>query len=503
MNPWTRRDFTKSVVTIGAGVALAPGRGWGGDKPVAKQRVSFHAPLSDATNLTVEGPHRFAEMAGWRGFQPTSLRTKAKVATTAHRTDRGCLTFWFAPLEDMDFYSMPQRISDKSPGLGRFPLVSDTYPGREIEKMAFGIYWTMSYPQFLGKFATGDIWSKLDHGLAPFVYAENLCLCRGCWYYVTLTWDKPGGALRLYVNGRKMGTSDIASEFSEASDALYVGNPMMLMRNLRIEEEIPDESTVVTRYHAERPKGNDRADEDIRQAVDVLERPPLDISRDSSWREAFTCAFSKQADLDPWVFQTGDKYREQIEMKIGSEGLLIRTPAIIEVDSRMYLWSPRNFEGDQWIEYDFRPESKDGLALLAVCCRGPQREDLLDDRLENSGSMGVILNRSVNYHWEYFRRVEIMRRDVETQYVSKNPWHWHMHYGCIPKLEVGQWHRLRFVKMGCRLHGSIDGRTVFDVKDDPLANNGSVLNFGRIGLRHMYNTAVRYRNLSVHERRIT
>jgi hypothetical protein len=56
------------------------------------------------------------------------------------------------------------------------------------------------------------------------------------------------------------------------------------------------------------------------------------------------------------------------------------------------------------------------------------------------------------------------------------------------------------VKSGHRIHGSIDQKTVFDVMDDTSANNGPVLNYGRIGLRQMYDTAMRYRNLVVYEK---
>ena len=168
----------------------------------------------------------------------------------------------------------------------------------------------------------------------------------------------------------------------------------------------------------------------------------------------------------------------------------------------MYLWSPKSFEGDQWIEFDFRPESPKGLALAVFCASGSQREDFINDHgLQKTGSMGVILEQTRNYHWEYFRRVDIMRTDVETQYLLKNPWGRTLHYGCIPLLQENRWHRLRFVKIDNRLHGAIDGKTVFDAMDDADANHGPVFNFGRFGFRQMYNTTMRYRNFVVYERK--
>ncbi|MEB2364255.1 MAG: DUF1961 family protein [Bryobacterales bacterium] len=84
--------------------------------------------------------------------------------------------------------------------------------------------------------------------------------------------------------------------------------------------------------------------------------------------------------------------------------------------------------------------------------------------------------------------------------MSKNPFSRHLHSACIPRLEQDRWRRLRLVKAGERLHGSIDGRTVFDVHDVPFQNNGPVYSFGRIALRQMYKTKMRYRDLVVHSR---
>jgi hypothetical protein len=167
----------------------------------------------------------------------------------------------------------------------------------------------------------------------------------------------------------------------------------------------------------------------------------------------------------------------------------------------MYLWSRRTFEGDQWIEFDFRVESPRGLALLVACASGMQREDFFADHgIPSTGSMGTILSDVRCYHWEFLRRVEAMRTDVETQYLAKNNIGLKLALRCVPRLESNRWYRLRFVKAGRRLHGSFDGQTVFDVKDDPWTNNGPIYDFGRIGLRHMYNTTLRYRNLVVHTR---
>ncbi|MGA2035302.1 MAG: DUF1961 family protein [Thermoguttaceae bacterium] len=66
--------------------------------------------------------------------------------------------------------------------------------------------------------------------------------------------------------------------------------------------------------------------------------------------------------------------------------------------------------------------------------------------------------------------------------------------------ESAQWHRLLFVQEGARIRTAIDGRRVFDLHDDPLNNTGPVFNFGRIGLRLMYQTRMRFRDLKIWNR---
>ena len=492
---FSRREFLRTGSAAALSGLILGARGLAAPEPAA---AGFHLPLQDATGLTLDGPYRFLTVAGRTGFQPTSLHTKATVSTDVPRGPTGSLSFWFSPLENAGFHAMSDRMQSVVPDATVFPLVSDTFPARNRDQMTFGVYWTSGYPQFVGKCAGGGIWEQLDFDIASFVYAERLTLRTGAWYHVVLTWDRPRHRLRLHVNGRLMGWSDIAEKIAVPAGVLHLGNPMMIMRDLRIEPVVLEDATIRARYAAQLPAGNGTADEDIRLSVDVVERPPLDLVRDGAWQAAYATDFTRQADVDQWVFQTGDEQRGGFTVKSTPEGLLVRTPDNIAKESRMYLWSPRSFEGDQWIEYDFRPESKDGLSLLTVCCRGPQREDFLLDRaMEKTGAMNIILGKTLNYHWEYVRRVEIMRRDVETQYLAKNPWSWKMHYGCIPRLEEDRWHRLRFIKAGPRLHGSIDGRTVFDVTDDGLGPNGPALNFGRIGLRQMYKTTMRYRDLHV------
>lgn len=66
------------------------------------QEENVNVSLTDDSQLTIEGPHRFVEIAGISGLQVTSLKTKAFVKTTALNSAQGSVSFWMSPMEDMD-----------------------------------------------------------------------------------------------------------------------------------------------------------------------------------------------------------------------------------------------------------------------------------------------------------------------------------------------------------------------------------------------------------------
>jgi hypothetical protein len=459
-------------------------------------------PLTSSSDISIEGPHRFLTIAGKKGFNPTSLLTRASVFSSVHKGLRGSVSLWFTPLEELTSFPRMDYIASKDLNALDYPLISESLPPREFENSFFGIFWnSYRYPQLTAKFTFGSVFPTMDYIKAPMVYAENLPLRKGCWYHVALTWDRVEQKLKLYVNGVMMAHNNQAGTFLDAKESLQVGNPMMVFSDLSLEDEVLSEEEVKKRYLDARPANNDLADQDIYKRIFPMDFPVLDTKVDSSWTEALNCPFTNPGDFDGWLRQ-GPQYQALPKLEITSEGLLVKTPDELAADTRTTLWSPKPFEGDVWVEYDFRLESPKGLGLLVICANGTQREDFIYDHgLPKHGSMSTIIaDRVRNYHWEYMRRVEAMRTDVETQYVLKNPWNGMLYTGCIPRLEQDRWYRLRFVKIQDRLHGSIDGTTVFDIKDTRTAAQGPIYDFGRIGIRQMYHTTMRYRDLVVYER---
>jgi hypothetical protein len=419
----------------------------------------------------------------------------AFVRTSALDADKGSLSLWMSPLEDINL-AHGTGLHDQ------FPVISDRFPSSDVDSCKFAIYYDGSgYPRMVARFTNGNFWGKMDYGVAPVVYAESLPLRKGQWYHISVTWDKKAGILKMYVNGRMVGHNLLAADFMKAGGKLYLGNPLMALKDLRIYDSVQDTEETNREYLADRPVTNNLSDSIIASIVSPVDLPGKYLSPDPSWVKTYECPFTNESDLKGWIFQTGDKYRDKFRLEISENSLLWQTPEEIDTESRGYLWCPVKAEGDQWIEFEYQILSPKGLALVIMCASGSQGEDIVEDHgLLNTGSMGDMLANYRNYHWEFFRKVEAMRIDVETQYLNKNPWGRNLYVGCIPLPGQNRWIKLRFIKSGSELFGSVDGRTVFDVKDDANENDGPVLNSGRIVLRQMYKTSIRYRNFVIYSR---
>lgn len=459
--------------------------------------VKLDIHLNDTTQLTIEGPHRFVKIAGITGLHVRSLKTKAFIETTALQSNRGTLSIWMSPLENID----------KSPSTGLntiYPLISDYYPLGLVDSASLSVYYNGSgYPRVIARFTEGSYWEQMDYGIAPVVYAEALPLQKGQWYHFVVTWDKLAGKIIMYINGEQVGHNLLAKNFISGKNKVYIGNPLMIVSGLKIQTEILNSAEVKKEYLSMRPVTNQLSDSVIRNIVIPQKKPALNFQLSDSWEKVYNCSFTNKSDLEGWIFQTGDKFRDRFKLDITEKGLYWETPDIIDTESRGYLWCPVKVEGDQWIEFEFQLVSPKGLALLMMCASGIQGEDIIEDHgLSKTGSMGDMLANYRNYHWEYVRRVEAMRTDVETQYVSKNPWEKSLFVGSVPKLEQNRWIKIRFIKIDNKLYGSLDGYTVFEVEDSGFDNNGPVLNSGRVVLRQMYNTAMRYRNFVIYQRKI-
>ena len=211
-------------------------------------------------------------------------------------------------------------------------------------------------------------------------------------------------------------------------------------------------------------------------------------------------SMTKPSDMDSFYVQGNP-----VKVAITPEGMLVETIDKAYtgrlLDSQVYVWSNRPFEGNLYVEYEFKVLRPGGLSLLMVQASGMNREDFMADYpLRTSGRMTTVYGEDVrNYHWEYYREMADMRNDLENSALMKNPFLYPLSFGSLnTPVQKDVWHKLQFLQVGNQLTGAIDGVIMVAFTDDGFSNNGPVYDFGRIAIRCMLHSKLLFRNLKVY-----
>ncbi|MEI7728916.1 MAG: DUF1961 family protein [Verrucomicrobiota bacterium] len=453
-------------------------------------------------SLAQTGPYRFLRLNGRTGYHPTSLKTVLELTTTAHQQPSGSMVLWVAPLETLTVATVKQCFVSKDTNAQEYALVADALPINDRNQSIFGWYWRSAwYPTVIAKFVAGR--AKWDFELTPQVLIEHLPLSQGQWYQMALTWNRDAQRMRLYVNGILAGTVDYPFQMQTPNPKLFLGTTAMAFSGFQIYDQELTGRDIAGSFAAARPQPAAEVTKELQRLFTIQPKPRAKWKPGTDWRLESAWSFTNTADLTGWVQQGClEPGYEMKERRITPEGLLLETPEQIGLESRMYLWSPRSYEGDLAVQFEFRPERNFGLALLVLQASGMQREDFINDHPpRTTGAMTTIIGDRVrNYHWEFFRRTGDVRADVGSQVLIKNPWNWGLGTAALPPIATNCWHTLLFVQEGAKLRCALDGRWVMEATDSPTMSTGPVFNSGRIGLRLMYRTRMRFRDLKVWNR---
>jgi len=471
--------------------------------PLAHDTVPTAGKLDTQVKLT--GPHRFLLLSGRSGYQPLSIKTTLSLPSRRLQAERGTVTLCVAALEDLGVATNRPAFADAQVAGQDYPLLMDAPSPRASRTSVFGWYWrSFLHPTMVAKFMKGTAGGgKADYGVTPYVPVEHLALHQYRWYHLALTWDKPASRLLVYVNGILAGVSASPFVAESPGDTLYVGNTAMVISDLMFFDRVLTPDEIVGEMAAIGVHPEPAIRRELQDLFTVRPRPPVNWQADTSWQMAYHSPLTDAKDTAAWVQQGSTEPAVRLkENQATPEGWLIQTADQIANETRVYFWSPQSFEGDVAVQFDFRPELDSGLALLVAQADGLQREDFIDDYPpRKSGGMGTIIGSTVrNYHWEFFRKAVDVRADLGTQLLVKNPWQRPLGMVTREPIEVGRWHRLLFVQEGGRLRCAMDGVWLLDVMDSPWINTGPVFSHGRIALRLMYRTRMRFRDLTVWSR---
>lgn len=165
------------------------------------------------------------------------------------------------------------------------------------------------------------------------------------------------------------------------------------------------------------------------------------------------------------------------------------------------LWCPHLFPSDIRIDWEFRPISEPGLAMMFFAAKGRNGKSVLDESLSpRNGEYSQYHSGDINaFHISYFRRKEKDERAFHTCNLRKS-------YGCnlvsvgadpIPDAAGdSEWYRMCIVKKSGKVVFCINDLQILEFADDGFAY-GDILTSGLIGFRQLAPLVAEYRNLKV------
>lgn len=452
-----------------------------------------------------DGPFRILELDGRKGINPTSIHTLIQYPAHNLNEAKGSLSYWVFALEEVfTFHKRDVMFTELNKGPHQLPLLSDNPDLGNFPDAAFLLTCDSGWhPAFLAKFYKGDIF--LDAIRAPqkaYAMASAFEMQANRWYQFTLTWDFESEEIFIYANGVRVACADrlhTAFKRDRAGDCLYSGKPVFCFGELKFHDTVLEADEVAALYQVEAVETDETFQADLRRVYAGENLEPFSFEPGAEWKTRLQLDLRDPAHLDAFRVQGIVD-----EVAVTGEGLHIRTVnEPYEPDNRgkqMYLWTRDMFEGDLYVDYEFRPNQDFGLCVLVLQATGMTREDLERDYpLRTTGNMQWIHSSDMrNYHLEYFRHMTAVRNDVDNVALVKNPYQMPIGFSCLDHtLEIGEWHRIQVLQEGPEITVAFNGRKCFTAVDRPFGNNGPVLNCGRIALRCMINTNVHYRNLAV------
>lgn len=469
--------------------------------------------LTNASTLNsgeeINGPARLLTLKDRKGINPTSIHTSIKLGKHTLNEKKGTATLWFFALEDLATSFTADHMAIDNPHFGNYPFLSDNPMPRNFDDSNFYFGW-LRKNELRAQFHHGDLGvgitppQKVWVQAVPFNY-----FVKHQWYQLSFTWDVDKKDARLYVNGILVGTSDrLNNDFYRdvAGDILYTGAPAICHGEIQFYDKVLSQKELYDRYHTSATDFNPAIEKELRHIFSGENMKDFTFTPNENWVKKMDLDFQDPSHIDHFYIQ-GEV--ASVKPNGHPEGLLIETPDVSSEshnrERQVYIWSHQTFEGNIYVEYEWKSLKPGGLSLLMVNASGMAREDFMKDYpKKTSGTMRTVHGENVrNYHWEYYREMFDVRNDVGTAFSRKNPFSFRHGFGSYDKpFALYEWHKAQFLVIEGKILAAIDGKVVMEIDDSSRTNTGCILNYGNIALRVMFHSKMVFRNLKVYNEKL-
>ncbi|MBC7887356.1 MAG: DUF1961 family protein [Ferruginibacter sp.] len=462
--------------------------------------------LNAAEGYKLRGPARVINTDGRSGLNMTSIKSALELKAHNMKREQGTVTIWVMPLEELSTFDTKPNFNKSNPNFYTYPFLSDCSNPLDFNSANFKLAWTPRWhPGIIAQFGKGSFYEEafnIPH--KALISVSHFNFKKNTWYQLALSWNYKKDEYALFINGVQVGREDqqrvLPLHRDSMNASLFLGNPALCFSEINFYDAVFSPGMAYAHYKNETTHFDKELDADLQYTYAGKGRKKFNWQPAAGWEQKLSIALTNPSDMDSFYVQGNP-----VKVEVTKEGLLVETINKEYtgrlLDSQVYVWTNRPFEGNLYVEYEFKVLRPGGLSLLMVQASGMNREDFMADYpLRTGGRMTTVYGEDVrNYHWEYYREMSDMRNDVENSALMKNPFLYPLSFGSLNtpvKKEV--WHKLQFLQINNKLAGAIDGIIMVEFEDDGFSNNGPVYDFGRIAIRCMLHSKLLFRNLKVY-----
>jgi hypothetical protein len=306
-------------------------------------------------------------------------------------------------------------------------------------------------------------------------------------YFIQFTWDSARGLSEGYFNGQPLRIPGNAFEpwwVAHTANHAERGQGRLTVEDLVITSTYtpPDEAraSVPTEFRGRHAK------------LIGFSKIPVPIDVTSRRGELlYETLMDRPESLEGWVAEG------PLNLSHGDGYVMMRSE---NFEGHTVFWCPEDFPSSFVAEWEFKPLSLYGLAIIFFAAKGQNGEDIFDPSLPpRDGVFSHYIRGAItSYHVSYFANVRDFQMGRTDTNLRKNNQFYRVGGGPVA-IQPGArgWQHLRLVKDGNRIQLSANGRTFLDWTDDNPERYGPPHGDGKIGLRQMDSTIGLYRNFRV------
>jgi len=327
-----------------------------------KSKPVYHYSFGNSSKsraFTVHGDARVLDLKGRKGVNPTSIHTRIEMPKHNIASDNeGTMVIWAFFLEELNAAHQTKAMTYDNESWFTYPIISDIEDVSNSPEANFGMYFFAEWhPQFYVKMYKGKLYpTRVDPPQKAFVTSEHFSFKANKWYQLTFTWNKEKEDLRLYANGVLIGTDDKhhnAFHIDAINEKLFTGNPMICYGDVAFYDEELSGKTVAKKYKQETPDFDQHYVDHLQHVFNGHDVKEFTWQLDDSWTEKLSLKLNEPDLLDTFYVQG---YQEA--PSVTKEGLCVETPNIPQqgntIEKQVYMWPLQRFEGDIYIEYEFK-----------------------------------------------------------------------------------------------------------------------------------------------------